>query len=213
MKYLKRNILWLLTAFLLLALGACKMEMEQEIWLKKNESGKARVFVRLNIPMAYDEESMGDMDLNKNSALSAMADKAKTVKGIEITKLDTETQHTDDEMNYLYTFEFNFKDVNGLREVLCLNPEKGIYLDKTKKGRTLNLDSRQFVLTEEGDEESMEYLSYIDMSLKTIIHLPKKPKAIDENGTMDKKAKTATWSETINQDWYSTDEKPMQVTF
>lgn len=213
MKLTLRHFIGVLITLLLLGLSACKMEMEQEIWLKKNDSGKARVFVRLNIPMAYDEESMGDMDLNKNSALSGMAEKAKSVKGVKIIKLDTETNNTEEEMNYLYTFEFSFQDIAGLQEVLCLNPDLGIRLEKTKKGKTLHLDSRQFMLTEKGDAESMEYLSFIDMNLKTIVHLPKKPKAIDETGIIDKKTKTATWNEVIDSDWYSYSEKPMQVSF
>lgn len=213
MKFTYKHIIGALIAILLLGLSACKMDMEQEIWLSKNQSGKARVFVRLNIPMAYDEESMGEMDLNQNSAMKAMAEKAKTVKGIDITKLDTETRHSDEEMNYLYTFEFTFKDLQGLREVLCLNPDRGITLNKTKQGKALNLDSRQFVLTEEGEEESLEYLSFVDVSLKTIVHLPKKPKAIDASGTMDKKAKTATWKEIIDKDWYANSENSMQVIF
>lgn len=213
MKFTYKHIIGALIAILLLGLSACKMDMEQEIWLSKNQSGKARVFVRLNIPMAYDEESMGEMDLNQNSALKAMADKAENVKGVSITKLDTETQHSEEEMNYLYTFEFTFNDLQGLREVICKSPDKGLNLEKTKKGKTLFMDSRQFVVADEGDAESIEYLSLIEMSLKTIVHLPKKPKAIDESGSFDKKTKTATWTEVINQDWYSTTEKPMQVTF
>jgi len=213
MKLTRMNVFWLLGAVLLIGLSACKMDMEQEIWLKKNESGNAKITIHLNIPISLQEEDMGDLDLNKNNALSDLAEKAKTIKGVSVTRLDTETNHTDEDMNYIYTMEFTFKDITGLRETLCLCPDQGITLQKVKGGKALRLDSRQFAITQEGDEESMEYLSFIGMELKTIVHLPKKPKSIDETGTLDKKAKTATWNETIDKDWYELSEKPMQVTF
>ena len=213
MKTTKQAFLWLLSAFILLGFSACKMDMEQEIWLNRNGSGKAKVLIQVSVPVAYDEESMEDMGLSTNSALSAMADRARTVKGINVTRLDTETNHTGDETGYLYTFEFLFKDLKGLRQVLCLDANKGIVQKRVWFKKVLKLDSRQFLITEEGDEDMMPYLGFIDMTLKTVVHLPKKPKAIDESGIMNKDAKTAVWTEDIDQDWYDYPQKPKQVSF
>ncbi|HPM05256.1 MAG TPA: hypothetical protein PL160_06010, partial [Candidatus Cloacimonas sp.] len=158
MKFTLKQILGGMIALLFLGLSACKMDLEQEVWLKKDNSGKAKVFVHLNIPMGYDAASMDEMDLNSNSALKAMMEKAKEIKGVEITRFDTETQHSEEEMNFLYTYEFNFQDLQGLQAALCISDEKGISLQKEKKGKALSLDARQFMVVEEADQETLAYL-------------------------------------------------------
>ncbi len=208
-----KQILGGMIALLFLGLSACKMDLEQEVWLKKDNSGKAKVFVHLNIPMGYDAASMDEMDLNSNSALKAMMEKAKEIKGVEITRFDTETQHSEEEMNFLYTYEFNFQDLQGLQAALCISDEKGISLQKEKKGKALSLDARQFMVVEEADQETLAYLEYVDTTLKTIIHLPKKPKLASSDGVIDKKNKTVSWTTKITQDWYSPSEQVMKVVF
>jgi len=213
MKFTLKQILGGMIALLFLGLSACKMDLEQEVWLKKDNSGKAKVFVHLNIPMGYDAASMDEMDLNSNSALKAMMEKAKEIKGVEITRFDTETQHSEEEMNFLYTYEFNFQDLQGLQAALCISDEKGISLQKEKKGKALSLDARQFMVVEEADQETLAYLEYVDTTLKTIIHLPKKPKLASSDGVIDKKNKTVRWTTKITQDWYSPSEQVMKVVF
>ncbi len=213
MKFTIKYIVGGLIALLLMGLSACKMDLEQEIWLKKNNSGKAKVFVHLNIPMGYDAASMDEMDMNSNSALKAMMEKAKGIKGVEITRFDTETQHSEEEMNFLYTYEFNFADLKGLQAALCLTDEKGISMQKGKKGKVLSLDALQFMIVEEADQETLAYLEYVDTNLKTTIHLPKKPKFASAEGVIDKKNKTVSWTAKITQDWYSQAEQIMQVIF
>lgn len=208
-----KKLLWLFVALILLGLGACKMDMDQEIWLNKDESGRAKVAVKLNIPMAYDEETMGEMDLTGNSALKELAERAKETEGIDITRYDTEADNTAEEMNYIYTMEFTFKDLKGLSNVMCTDPTKGITLQKTKKGKQLSMDPRNFLVQVEGSEEDMEYISLIGMSLNTIIHLPKKPKSVDTSGTMNKKTKTATWNYILDEAWYAETDKIMTVVF
>ena len=207
------NLGWLLVLLSLLSLAACKIDMEQEIWLNKNNSGRAAIKVALNIPMGYDAETMDTMDLGQENAIAELAERACKTDGVVVTKYDKETAHSDEEMNFIYYLDFTFKDLDGLRSVLCIDPNSGITLEKTKKGKMLNIDARQLYLQVEGSEEEMEYFGFLDMTLFTTINLPKKAKRIDESGYGTKKGKRVKWTIPIDDDWYANDSVPLSVLF
>ncbi len=213
MRLLIKNLGWLLVLLSLLALTACKIDMEQEIWLNKNNSGRAAVKVALNIAMGYDANSMDSLDLGQNNAMAGLAERANNTEGVVVTRFDSATDHSDEEMNYIYYLDFTFKDLKGLRSVLCVDPNRGMAIKKTWKGKLLTMDARQFNLQMEGSEEDMEYFSFLDMNLTTTVNLPKKAKRIDKSGYGTKLDKQVIWKTTIDEDWFAEDSVPLSVLF
>jgi len=157
MSSIKKNLGWLVVLLALLSLAACKIDMEQEIWLNKNNSGRAAIRLALNIPMGYDAETMDSTDLGQENAMAELAERANSTKGVVVTKYDKTTAHTDEEMNFIYYLDFTFKDLDGLRSVLCIDPNSGITLEKTRKGKMLTIDARQLYLQVEGSDEEAKY--------------------------------------------------------
>lgn len=213
MSSMKRNLGWFVLLLSLISVAACKIDMEQEIWLNKNNSGKAAIKVALNIAMGYDAASMDSLDLGQNNAMAELAERANNTEGVVVTRYDTATDHSDEEMNYIYYLDFTFKDLNGLRSVLCVDPNSGMAIKKTWRGKLLTMDARQFNLQMEGSEEDMEYFSFLDMNLTTIVNLPKKAKRIDKSGYGTKLDKQVIWKTTIDEDWFAEDSVPLSVLF
>jgi len=213
MSSIKKNLGWLVVLLALLSLAACKIDMEQEIWLNKNNSGRAAIRLALNIPMGYDAETMDSTDLGQENAMAELAERANSTKGVVVTKYDKTTAHTDEEMNFIYYLDFTFKDLDGLRSVLCIDPNSGITLEKTRKGKMLTIDARQLYLQVEGSDEEMEYLGFLDMTMITTLHLPKKAKWIDESGYGTKKGKKVNWTILIDDEWYANESVPLSVLF
>jgi hypothetical protein len=73
----KATLYSLISILILLSLTACKIDMKQEIWLKKDNSGKASVIVHMQIPFGLQNETLDLQELNSFNALSSLAEVAR----------------------------------------------------------------------------------------------------------------------------------------
>lgn len=210
MKAKNRKGFWLVPmVIILLALGACKVEVDHEIWLNEDDSGKARLEMTINFPRMYDEE--GSSNLDKDNALSEVADKVRNTPGTELTDLSIRTDHTDEDYNFIYNLEFSFANPKSMQAILFLDPEKGFSLEKVKGGKLFLLDTRQLAMQEEGD--ALEYLEMMDIDLGVKLHLPSKPKDIGKVPEFTEDENSLAWDMVLNTDYYGQETNILSVRY
>ncbi|MDD2229387.1 MAG: hypothetical protein PHY48_08250 [Candidatus Cloacimonetes bacterium] len=211
MKTAKLNSFWLpILGLLLLGLGACRIDLNHEIWLNNDNSGRARIETSITIPNMDDEESM-KASLGTENGLDSLATIVRETVGAELIKIDQESSFNDEEMNILYYLEFSFDNIQTLQKILCIEPDKGISIEKTGKTKTLRIDPRQFAMQESGDYQ--EYFGMISMNMSLKINLPEKAKEVNPAYPNFKKQKKLSWAFPLDEDWYNEEEHVISVKY
>jgi len=199
----KATLYSLISILILLSLTACKIDMKQEIWLKKDNSGKASVIVHMQIPFGLQNETLDLQELNSFNALSSLAEVARKTPGVSVTRLAQEETHNKKEMNLSYYLDFTFKDVEGLSTVLSAEGRNAIFLTKSGKHKVLCIKAEELALIEDDDSDEFDFLSFIEINLRNKVNLPARVKKIDNTGYGKYKGKTATWDIALDDDWLS----------
>lgn len=188
---------------LLLALGACRIDIDHEIWISADESGKARINTSIVFPVVDDQMDIEET-IGKDNALDELAARVRATDGAKLIKLDQETSSKNDEVTVLYFMEFTFDNLQTLQKIICLEPDKGIYYSKNGKERTLSIDPRQFSL--QNSEEYQEYFSFFDINMSLKLNLPDKVKEVSPEYPDFKKKKSLEWKFMLDEDWYAAEE-------
>ena len=190
-------------------LAGCKIEIEHELWLNADDSGKAKVELRVNLPLISETEAT--TSLNSENVLEALAQKVRNNPGTTLTELKTSSNHTAEDFTYIYTLDFSFANLQSLREVLFISPDKGLSVEKIKKKKQLTIDMRQLAMQDEG--QSAEYLTMMDIALILKLHLPQKPKVISKEPSPTLKDKSVSWEFMLNDDYLADAEKLLKVQY
>lgn len=194
----------LLLMLILLGLGACKLQLDQEIWLNADNSGRARLEAEGIIPrMAEGEdETNGPSDEN---ALQDYADRIAENSGAVMELYEMSTDHNPDELRYIYQLEFSFDNLQTLRNVICIDSTRGFNVDQATSYKLADIDPHNLLMQQESDIQ--EYFSLMDINMKLVLHLPNEPKKIDSKAPALVTGKEIIWNFTLDQDWYS---KPLE---
>lgn len=195
---------------LLLGLGACRLDMEQEIWMNEDNSGKALITTTVVIPKMEDMDLMEE-GMSTESPLDEMAVLVANTEGAELIDSNRFDNSTDEEINLKYYLEFSFDKPETLAKIILTDPEVGLQLSVKGKDRTLVLDPRAFSLQE--TEEYSEYLDFLDMNMNLKLHLPKKYKELSPADDTQEKGKDLSWSYKLDSDWYAEDERPISIKY
>ncbi|PKN73793.1 MAG: hypothetical protein CVU50_01000 [Candidatus Cloacimonetes bacterium HGW-Cloacimonetes-3] len=195
---------------ILLALGACRVDIDHEIWISADESGRARISTSIVLPVVDDQMDIEE-SLGKDNALDELAARVRATEGAELTKLDKESSSINDEVTILYYMEFTFNNLQTLQKIICLEPDKGISHVKKGKERTLSIDPHQFSL--QSADEYQEYLSFFDMNMSLKLHLPYKTKEVIPEYSGSKKQKSLEWEFILDEDWYADEQHVITIKY
>ncbi len=213
-KKLRTLTFYLLTLLLLLGLSACRLDMEQEIWLNEDNSGKALISTTVVIPKLDDMEGMEEgmeEGMGSESPLDEMAVLVADTPGATLIDSNRYDNSTDEEINLKYFLEFSFDKPETLAKIILTDPEKGIQLNVKGKDKTLVIDPRAFSLQE--TEEYSEYLDFLDMNMSLKLHLPKKVKELTPVDDLQAKGKDLSWSFKLDSEWYAENEHPISIKY
>ena len=209
MKHSNFKFWMLVSAVLMLGLGACKLELGQEIWLNEDNSGRARLEAEVVIPrMAEGEEGDGPSDDN---ALQDYADRIAGNPGATLSLYETSTNHNPDEFRYLYELEFSFNNLQTLRNIICIDSTRGFNVDLATGNKQAEIDPHNFLMQEESDIQ--EYFSLMDVSMDLVLHLPSEPQKIDTKAAYIAAEKELSWEFTLDQEWYKQPEHNILIVF
>lgn len=193
---------WLTGIIILLGLSACKIDMEQEIWLKKDESGKVSLKIDMQIPVGIDNVTPELKQLYSVNAFYPLAEIAEKTPGIVITELSQRENHSDKDTHFTYWMNFTFENMEGLNKVLSAKGKNAISLVKEGKNRILSIETDDLALLESEDID-YSWFELLEINFHNKIHLPAKIKKIDDGGYGKCTSKTATWNIAFDDDWLS----------
>lgn len=210
MKHSNFKIRMLISAGLMLGLGACKLELGQEIWLNEDNSGKARLEAEVVIPrMAEgDDESL---NMENDNALQDYADRLAKNPGAVLSLYETSTNHNPDEFRYVYEMEFSFDNLQTLRNIICIDTTQGFNVDQASGYKLAEINPHNFLMQEESDIQ--EYISLMDVTMDLVLHLPSEPQKIDTKTPYLAAEKEVSWKFTLDQKWYKKPAHNILITF
>lgn len=209
----KTKVLWLILAgILFLALGACRVDLDHEIWLNKDDSGRAKIVFKINFPRVTDEETM---DLGEeDNALENMAEKVRNVPGAKVIAVEKSTNHSDEEYNFIYSLEFSFDTPQDLQKALCMYPDQGLSLVNTKGTKTLVIDTRTLEMQDKGGmDEFSEYIEMFDIYLSVKLNLPDTPSDIGKEPSYTTDKKMVRWDFEADSDYYDKEQNLLTVKY
>ncbi|MDY0150736.1 MAG: hypothetical protein RBS43_00510 [Candidatus Cloacimonas sp.] len=199
-------------AFILMALGACRVDLDHEIWLNTDDSGRAKLVFKINFPRVSEEDAM---DLGEeDNALENMAEKVRNVPGAKVIALEKSTNHTDEDYNFTYSLELSFDTPQDLQKALCIYPDHGISLEKTKGSKTLVIDTRMLEMQDKaGMDEFSEYIDMFNVYLSVKLNLPDKPSEIGKEPDYTADKKMVRWEIEADSDYYSQEANLLTVKY
>lgn len=200
----------LLSTLVMLGLGACKVEMSQEVWLNADNSGKALLEAKVSLPR-FSEEDTEPANMDSENVFQDFADRVNANPGAKITQYDISTDHSSDEYVYHYTLEFTYDKLQTLRNVICEDSLKGIYLERTNKQKLLTTDLRDFLMQKESDMQ--EYMGLLDIAMTFKLHLPSAPIKVESEAAYNIDKNEVSWAFTLDDNWYRKAKMPVQVQF
>ena len=202
---------WLLAAILMLVgLSACKVDLDQEVWLNADNSGKALLKAAVSIPR-FSEDDEENAKLSSENALQDFADRVKDNAGATLNRFETNTDHSSDDYKYIYELEFAFKDLQTLRNIICEDSSQGFNVENAKGGKVLALDIHNLLLQQESDIQ--DYLNMMDMDMTISLHLPQEPTKIVSDIPHVATKQDVVWTVTLDDKWYRQNLKPILVSF
>lgn len=200
----------LLSVLVMLGLGACKVDMTQEIWLNADNSGKALLEARVSLPR-FSEEDTAPANMDSENVFQDFADRVKANPGAEITSYEITTDHSSDEYVYNYSLEFTYDKLQTLRNVICEDSLKGFNLERTNKQKLLTTDLRNFLMQKESDMQ--EYLGLLDIDMVFRLHLPSEPVKVQSEAKYNQTKNEIDWTFKLDDNWYRKAKMPVQVQF
>ncbi|GAB1468806.1 hypothetical protein MASR2M64_15600 [Candidatus Cloacimonadota bacterium] len=195
---------------LLIGLGACRIDVSHEIWLNKDDSGKARIEMSMILP-AMDELGSIDELLAKDNPFDSLATIVRNTEGAELISIDSKASETADEVTFNYFMEFTFNNPQTLQKIICTDPDRGVKFSKQGKKKSLALDLRQLSL--QASIGSQDYIDLLSMNMVFKLNLPSAAKEINPMENNKKKQKNLLWQYPMDQDWFDLDAYEISVKY
>jgi len=203
------SILVLLVSMILIA--GCNMDLENEVWLNKDGSGKAaiRAFVEYSKADAGEE----DMDLAKRKVLQNYVKLIEKTPGAILTS-DKSTDLSDAEyISASFQVEFRFDNLATLNKILAVDKQNAFEIVK-KANTELKINSSRLHMIDAGTltDATPDY-NMFEINYSLIMHTPSKIVSSDASSGKRSGDMTMTWNFRIDDDWFKEPAKQIIVKY
>jgi hypothetical protein len=195
-------------SIVLLVLSACKIDLTNEIWMAKSDSGKAKISADFTYPNLTS--ILPDTSMTNNNMLSNYMDLIASTEGAKVLSQGVENLSTEGESRFVYTVEFSFENLAALNTVLASveNPA----FEKQKKQLTIYPKLFSAVKAEDLSEVLGD-VSVFEINHHLIFHAPAKIKADKSYKPNFIDKKTLKWDFAINADWQANPQSDLKFKY
>lgn len=193
---LSRRLIVLMLLMALLFLAACKIDLTNEIWMAKNDSGKAKISADVTYPNLTSV--LPDTSMTNNNMLSNYMDLIAGTAGAKVLSQNVENLSTEGESRFVYSVEFSFDNLAALNTVLSTVESPAF----AKQKKQLTIYPKLFSAVKAEDlTEVLGDVSVFEINHRLIFHAPAKIKADKSYKPNFIDKKTLKWDFAIDSNW------------
>ncbi len=186
---------------LLVLVAGCKMDLENEIWLKKNGSGRA--LLKAYVEYTSEDAEYADQELKEYDPLKLFERRILETRGAKLISKKTLDQSEEDLVAATFLLEFKFDQVSTLSRIMALDDYGCFYLSNEKKACKLNvyLENMAFIDRETISDAGADVADF-ETGYNLILHLPKAMQSASEDFELSADKKTVRFHFTLDDAWY-----------
>lgn len=195
-----RRIMLLLTLITIMLITGCKISLKNEIWLNKDESGKALIQADIEV-----EKEAGEIDESQLSEYNVMQDyinKIEKHKGVKLISQNVIDNSNAETIAYSYQVEFKFDDIASLNSVLGIDANPTFQNSKDGNKKRFKVFPAKHSMIENSDLMSALFASdFVDVRFNMIVHTPTKVSKVNGTNYIKSDDKTVSWEVPIDESW------------
>jgi hypothetical protein len=195
-----------------LFLTACKVDLTQEIWLNKDNSGKALIQADVSYInfSSLSEEVGADTTMSQINVLQDYIDMITNNKSVSLISSEIIDNSNADESKYTHKVLFSFQNLRALNDIIALPDQKAV-AGSTKE---LKIYPPQIAMISAGElEEPLGDVSMFEINYHLNLHSARKIKNTKnlQDATVD--GKNVRWDFAISQEWFDSPTEEITLKF